>query len=76
MEAVWLASPSSFERWKMRPPIVRTMRQPPIDVPSVSAAPQLSLTQSGTVRELEVAGREQERGDHAHRLLGVVRCRG
>ena len=29
VDEVWLASPSSFERRKMRRPIVRTMRQPP-----------------------------------------------
>ena len=56
----------------MRRPIVRTIRQPPIAVPSVSAAPQANFTQSGTESVLDVPAGEQQRGDHAHRLLRVV----
>ena len=51
VEALWLAKPSIAARWKMRRPIVRMIRQPPIAVPRVSAAPQTSFTQSGTVSE-------------------------
>ena len=56
----------------MRRPIVRTIVHPPIAVPSVSVAPEATLTQSGTESELEPAARDEERGRHPHRLLSVV----
>jgi hypothetical protein len=37
VEALWLAKPSIEARRKMRRPIVRMMRQPPVAVPVVSA---------------------------------------
>ena len=48
VEAVWLENPSIGCRWKMRRPIVRTILHPPMAVPSVSVAPEATLTQSGT----------------------------
>ncbi len=49
VEALWLEKPSIGDRRKIRRPIVRMIRQPPSAVPIVSAAPQTSFTQSGTV---------------------------
>ena len=48
VEADWLENPSIGCRWKMRRPIVRTIVHPPMAVPSVSVAPEATLTQSGT----------------------------
>ena len=56
----------------MRRPIVRMIRQPPIEVPSVRAPPQASLTQSGTERVSRWPLASKQCGDHAHRLLCVV----
>ena len=58
VEAVWLANPSIGCRWKMRRPIVRTIRQPPIAVPSVSVAPAGDLDPERHGERVEVAARD------------------
>ena len=72
VDAAWLENPSSGASRKMRRPIVCTIRQPPSDVPTVSARPQASIAQSGTANVSRRA-RDEERADDAHRLLRVVR---
>ena len=57
----------------MREPIVWTIRQPPISVPSAIAAWQVITTQNGTWNSLaEQALRKEQHRDDAHRLLRVV----
>ena len=54
-------------------PIVFTMRQPPVKVPSAIAVWAESTTHSGTSRSARARSRrDQQREDHAHRLLRVV----
>ena len=71
VEAVWLAKASTGGRRKIRRPIVRTIRQPPSAVPSVSAARRRPSPRAAP-RTSSTAVGEQQRGDHAHRLLRVV----
>ena len=58
----------------MPKPTVRTMRQPPVIVPSVIIVAQARITQSWTSKLLYVAAEKQHHGDDAHALLGVVRA--
>ena len=48
VDADWLANASAVVRRKMRRPIVRTIRQPPIAVPTVRRRPEETLTHRGT----------------------------
>src|ERR1700760_1124341 len=57
----------------IRKPMVRTMRQPPIRVPSAIAAWHDSTTQNGTEKCFaEMALRVEQHRDDAHGLLRVV----
>ncbi len=52
-EPVWLTSPSSGRSRKIPMPTVRTIRQPPTRVPSVSDVVASSVTQSGALVPVE-----------------------
>ena len=55
-----------------RPPMVCTMRQPPLSVPRAMAAWAARITQTGTLKILQITGGHQHAGDDPHRLLRVV----
>ena len=60
-------------RWVMREPIVRTIRQPPNNVPSAIALWQLSTTQNGTWNAAaQESLRVEQHSDDPHGLLGVI----
>jgi hypothetical protein len=56
----------------MAKPRVRTMRQPPDRMPRVIAVAQASMTQNGTSKLGNEAAQQQDQGQDAHALLGVV----
>ena len=70
--AVSAANPPNGCSFVIFEPIVCTMRQPPVSVPSAMAACAARMTQSGIENSRQIAGREQQPRDDAHRLLRVV----
>ena len=68
----WVATPSSGCRRTIPRPIVRTIRQPPSAVPSVSASAQADRRPRRRAELARAPVGDEQRGDHPDRLLRVV----